>query len=94
MYIFSLALRKMPGGEGAMVVVGMPLSNIISQQLKNSLCPILTMSMGADITGTSCEATGKASLSVQFPPGHMTHSQMLGKFEYTRGPIFKVVLEC
>ena len=25
---------------------------------------------------------------------HMTHSQMLGKFEYTRGPIFKVVLEC
>ena len=23
-----------------------------------------------------------------------THSQMLGKFEYTRGPIFKVVLEC
>ena len=32
------------------------------------------------------------------PPlvGHsnMTHSQMLGKFEYTRGPIFKVVLEC
>ena len=25
---------------------------------------------------------------------HMTHSQMLGKFEYTGGPIFKVVLEC
>ena len=24
----------------------------------------------------------------------MTQSQMLGKFEYTRGPIFKVVLEC
>ena len=24
----------------------------------------------------------------------LTHSQMLGKFEYTRGPIFKVVLEC
>ena len=24
----------------------------------------------------------------------MTHSQMLGKFEYSRGPIFKVVLEC
>ena len=23
-----------------------------------------------------------------------THSQMLGKFEYTGGPIFKVVLEC
>ena len=25
---------------------------------------------------------------------YTTHSQMLGKFEYTRGPIFKVVLEC
>ena len=25
---------------------------------------------------------------------HTTHSQMLGKFEYTGGPIFKVVLEC
>ena len=24
----------------------------------------------------------------------MSHSQMLGKFEYTGGPIFKVVLEC
>ena len=24
----------------------------------------------------------------------MTHSQMLGKFEYDGGPIFKVVLEC
>ena len=23
-----------------------------------------------------------------------THSQMLGKIEYTGGPIFKVVLEC
>ena len=24
----------------------------------------------------------------------MSHSQMLGKVEYGRGPIFKVVLEC
>ena len=30
----------------------------------------------------------------QLRGGDMTHSQMLGKFEYTRGPIFKVVLEC
>ena len=28
------------------------------------------------------------------PVHDMTHSQMLGKFEYTGGPIFKVVLEC
>ena len=26
--------------------------------------------------------------------GDMSHSQMLGKFEYGGGPIFKVVLEC
>ena len=25
---------------------------------------------------------------------YMSHCQMLGKFEYTGGPIFKVVLEC
>ena len=25
---------------------------------------------------------------------NMSHSQMLGKFEYGGGPIFKVVLEC
>ena len=25
---------------------------------------------------------------------NMSHSQMLGKFEYGQGPIFKVVLEC
>ena len=29
-----------------------------------------------------------------FIEAYMTHSLMLGKFEYTRGPIFKVVLEC
>ena len=26
--------------------------------------------------------------------GNMSHSQMLGKFEYGGGPIFKVVIEC
>ena len=46
-----------------MVVVGMPLSNIITQQLQNSYCPILTLSMNAEVSGTNCEATGAASLS-------------------------------
>ena len=63
MYLFATALRKLPGGEGGLVVVGMPLSNIISQQLENSFCPVLTLSMGAEISGTSCQATGTASLS-------------------------------
>ena len=64
MYLFATALRKMPGGEGGMVVVGMPLSNIISQQLENSYCPILTLSMSAEISGTNCQATGEASLCI------------------------------
>ena len=63
MYLFATALRKLPGGEGGLVVVGMPLSNIISQQLQNSYCPILTLSMSAEMSGTSCQATGAASLS-------------------------------
>ena len=29
-----------------------------------------------------------------FQNHHMTQCRILGKFEYTRGPIFKVVLEC
>ena len=43
--------------------MGMPLSNIISQQLENSYCPILTLSMSAEISGTSCQAAGVPSLS-------------------------------
>ena len=35
----------------------------------------------------SCKKSKHSNIDV-------THSQMLGKFEYTRGPIFKVVLEC
>ena len=63
MYVWATAIRKLSGGEGSMVIVGMPLSNIISQQLTNSYCPILTLSMSAEISGTNCQATGAASLS-------------------------------
>ena len=35
-----------------------------------------------------------AVVALDFAKVHMTHSQMLGKFEYTGEPIFKVVLEC
>ena len=31
---------------------------------------------------------------VKFINAYMSHLLLLGKFEYTRGPIFKVVLEC
>ena len=37
---------------------------------------------------------GSSDVKSFYPEMDMTHSQMLGKFEYTRGPIFKVVLEC
>ena len=63
MYLWAAALRKLPGGEGGLIIVGMPLSNIITQQIQNSYCPVLTLSMGAEISGTSCQATGVASLS-------------------------------
>ena len=40
-------------------------------------------------------ALGKAPIDCKCCKSiNTTHSQMLGKFEYTRGPIFKVVLEC
>ena len=40
-------------------------------------------------------ATSKCICGVQPPEKRlMSHSQMLGKFEYGGGPIFKVLLEC
>ena len=50
-YLFSLALRKLQAGSKGLVVVGMPLSLIISQQLSNPWCPVLTMSMGGQLMG-------------------------------------------
>ena len=36
----------------------------------------------------------KAKTKIMTKQGCMSHSQMLGKFEYGGGPIFKVVIEC
>ena len=63
MYLFGLALRKITGNEGSVVVVAMPLSAIISQQLSNPFCGVLTLTMNAQISGTSCEAVGEARIS-------------------------------
>ena len=38
--------------------------------------------------------SSKRTLGLYLPFLYMSHSQMLGKFEYGGGPIFKVVLEC
>ena len=47
--------------------------------------------------GQEADDTGEVDASQQSHQNESldkTHSQMLGKFEYTGGPIFKVVLEC
>ena len=48
-----------------MVVVTMPLSSIIAQQLSNPFCKVLALSMKAQVCGTSCEAVGEARLSAE-----------------------------
>ena len=65
MFLFALSLRKMPGNERSVVVVTMPLSSIISQQLSNPFCNILALSMKAQVCGTSCDAVGEARLSAE-----------------------------
>ena len=43
----------------------------------------------------ACEdANSKLVEVVNVADIYMSHSQMLGKFEYGGGPIFKVVIEC
>ena len=55
--------QKVPRGmDKSMVVVGMPLSAIIQDQLENSYCPVATLSMGAELKGTSCMPEGEPAL--------------------------------
>ena len=63
MYLYGLSLRKIPGNENSLVIVAMPLSAIIQQQLSNPYCPILTLSMKAQVSGDSFEAVGEAKVS-------------------------------
>ena len=72
MYLFSICLRKLPDGhksapqsirEGGIVLVSMPLSMLMSAQLSNPYgCKVATLSMSAEVTGTSCQASGVAKL--------------------------------
>ena len=63
MYLFGLSMRKIPGNENSLVIVAMPLTAIIQQQLANPYCPILTLSMKAQVSGDSFEAVGEANMS-------------------------------
>lgn len=56
-YIFALCIRKLnPTG---IVVVGQPLSSLINEQHTNPLrVPVLTMSMGGKVRGTSVDGIG------------------------------------
>ena len=49
---------------------------------------------GRDVEqGAHCSLLTQA-IAAERRLAYMSHSQMLGKFEYGGGPIFKVVLEC
>ena len=50
-FLFTMAIRKLRAESKGLVIVGMPLSLIISQQLNNPWCPVLTMSMGGQLMG-------------------------------------------
>ena len=60
MYLYGLSLRKIAGNESSLVIVAMPLSAIIQQQLSNPYCPIITLSMTAQVSGATSEAVGEA----------------------------------
>ena len=61
MYLVALCLRKID--PTSIALVGMPLSAIINDQHKNMFnCDVATLSMGAQIKGTSLEAVGDVTL--------------------------------
>ena len=74
--------------------------------IRNRQTTFLSMELVHIPSGDLCKEAQKLKPQKEFIGGCMpnirlfnqnddrTHSQMLGKFEYTRGPIFKVVLEC
>jgi len=63
-YLFALAQRKYEGCESSVVLVGLPLTSIMSDQLSNPLCPVAVLSMKGKIKSSgSYEAMGDANLS-------------------------------
>ena len=61
-YLLALCFKKKD--PNSLIICGMPLSSIISQQAVNSLdCPVATMSMGANMRGTHIEAKGHVALT-------------------------------
>jgi len=64
-YLFALALRKYPGLENAVVIVGQPLTSIMTDQLGNPLCPVAVLSMDGNLKSSGCyEALGSPNLSI------------------------------
>jgi len=57
-YLFALALRKYPGCETSIVLVGLPLTAIMMDQLENPICPVAMLSMDGKI-----KSSGEATLS-------------------------------
>ena len=64
MYLYAMCVKKM--NPRSLIVVGMPLSMLITEQHKNVMeVPVLTLTMGAKIQGTVVEARGQPTLSGQ-----------------------------
>ena len=80
MYMYTLCIKKM--NPKSLVVVGMPLSSLIDEQLNNSFkIPVLTLSMGAKLKGNSVEAHGQPSLAAQGSQQHLDIEEACsGKF--------------
>ena len=59
-------------------------------------CNKMTLGPSENFAGSSRSSSADLSLVPVFTVQHcdMSHLLLLGKFEYTGGPIFKVVLEC
>jgi len=63
-YLYALALRKIPGLQNSVVVVGLPLTSIMTDQLRNVICPVAILSMEGKFTSSgSYEAVGDTQLS-------------------------------
>ena len=62
-YLWAMAVRMKEGCHKQMIVVAEPLISIISGQLDNQLCPVATLSGGAELKGTTCSPVGEPCLT-------------------------------
>jgi superfamily II DNA helicase RecQ len=86
-YLYVLSLDKMrgntAGGRKGTVVVGVPLTSIMLGQLDNQYCHVATLSMGAELRGSTWVTVGDAASlgSIEEGQPKITEEDILsGKF--------------